>query len=152
MWRAGLSLSLPLRRGRLDAGVAEAEARRRSAEARRQALQADLALFVRQRLLALRAVERSVTVYEQGLLPQGQLSVEAAVASYQAGKAPFVTVLEAQTSLYADRSTLLRLRAGHATLRAGLEEIQVEASDLPSPEPASVAGSGPTGTAMSMGR
>ncbi len=152
LWRGGLSLSLPLRRGRIDAGLAEAEARGRSAEARQQALRADLALFVRQRLLALRAVERSVTIYEQGLLPQGRLSVEAAVASYQAGKVPFVTVLEAQASLYSDRSGLLRLLAGHATLRAGLEEIQVEASDLPALEPAAAAAASATGLAMSMGR
>lgn len=152
MWRAGVSLSLPLRRGRIDAGRAEAEARQRSAAARQQALQADLALFVRQRLLTLRAVERSVTIYEQGLLPQGQLSVEAAVASYQAGKVPFVTVLEAQTSLYSDRAAWLRLLGGHARLRAGLEEIQVEASDLLSLEPVSTAGSGPAAPTMSMGR
>ncbi len=152
MWRAGLSLSLPVRRGRVAAGVAEAEARRRSAAARQQAEQADLALFVRQRLLALRALERRLTVYEQGLLPQGQLSVEAALASYQAGKTPFVTVLEAQSSLYADRAGLLGLLASHARLRAGLEEIQVEAGSLPVAETAAAAGPRAAGAAMSMER
>ena len=152
MWRAGLSLSLPVRRGRVAAGVAEAEARRQSAAARQQAQQADLALFARQRLLALRSVERSLTVYAQGLLPQGRLTIEAALASYQAGKTPFVTVLEAQSSLYADRAAWLALLAGHATLRAGLEEIQVESSALP--VTAAAPGTGPraAGAAMSMGR
>lgn len=152
MWRAGLSLSLPWRRGRVAAGVAEAEARRRSAAARQQAQRADLALFVRQRLLALRALERSLTVYQQGLLPQGQLSVEAALASYQAGKVPFVTVLEAQSSLYGDRRAQLELLASHATLRAGLEEIQVEAGSLPVAEAAAAAGPRAAGAAMAMGR
>lgn len=152
MWRAGLSLSLPVRRGRVAAGVAEAEARRQSAAARQQAQQADLALFARQRLLALRAVERSLTVYEQGLLPQGRLTIEAALASYQAGKTPFVTVLEAQSSLYADRVAWLALLAGHATLRAGLEEIQVESSALPATGAAPGTGPRAAGAAMSMGR
>ena len=119
---------------------------------RLRAQRADLALFVRERLLALRALERSLTVYQQGLLPQGHLSVEAALASYQAGKVPFVTVLEAQSSLYGDRAAQLALLASHATLRAGLEEIQVEAGSLPVDEAAAAAGPRAAGPALSMGR
>ncbi len=152
MWRAGLSLSLPAATRAWPRAWPRPRPAGSSAAARQQAQQADLALFVRQRLLALRAVERSVTVYEQGLLPQGRLTIEAALASYQAGKMPFVTVLEAQASLYADRAAWLALLAGHATLRAGLEEIQVESSDLPALVPAPVTGPSAAGAAMSMGR
>ena len=60
------------------------------------------------------------------------MSVEAAVASYETGRVPFVTVLEALTTLYGDRVTLVRLVAGQSRLRASLEEASLEAtSDLP---------------------
>ena len=68
------------------------------------------------------------------------MSVEAAIASYQAGRLPFVTVLEALTTLYGDRSTLVRLLAGQARIRASLDEASLEAtSDLPGMDPAAIA-------------
>jgi hypothetical protein len=60
------------------------------------------------------------------------MSVEAAVASYETGRVPFVTVLEALTTLYGDRVTLVRLLAGQSRLRASLDEAGLEStSDLP---------------------
>lgn len=125
MWQAGVALNLPLQRGRLAAGVAAAEARTRAGDARLQALEADLELGVRTRLSQLHVAERSVRVYDKGLLPQGRLSVDAAIANYQAGKIPFITVLEALASLYGDQAARLRLLAAHAGLRASLEEAQL---------------------------
>jgi hypothetical protein len=52
--------------------------------------------------------------------------VEAADANYQAGKVPFVAVLEALATLYGDRSTYLRVLAGHQRIRASLEEASLE--------------------------
>jgi hypothetical protein len=54
------------------------------------------------------------------------MSVESAVASYQAGRVPFVAVLEALTTLYEDRVALKRLLARHAQLRVGLEEMSLD--------------------------
>jgi outer membrane protein, heavy metal efflux system len=150
MWQAGVAINLPLRRGRLAAGVAAAEARVQAGNARRQALDADLELGVRTRLLQLQVAERSVRVYDKGLLPQGRLSVDAAIANYQGGKVPFITVLEALASLYGDDAARLRLLAAHAGLRASLEEAQLgPALESPALEER---GTSSTRSSMEMGR
>ena len=55
------------------------------------------------------------------------MTVEAAIANYQSGQVPFVSVLEAMTSLYADRWTRARLVTDHARLRANMSEASLEA-------------------------
>ena len=55
----------------------------------------------------LEAVLRIARLYDEGVLPVDQLSLESAIVSYRNGKVPFVTVLEALNTLYADRSLLL---------------------------------------------
>jgi hypothetical protein len=66
-------------------------------------------------------------LYEKGIVPQDRLSVESAIASYQAGRVPFVSVLESLGTLFLDRGTFVRLLAGHAQERATLEEASLEA-------------------------
>jgi outer membrane protein TolC len=76
------------------------------------------------------------------------MSVEAAVASYETGRVPFVTVLEALTTLYGDRVTLVRLVAGQSRLQVSLDEASLEAtSDLPALSAAAGVSMGPAGTA-----
>ena len=53
------------------------------------------------------------TLYADGLVPQARLAYEASIASYQAGKVPFLTVLEALSTLYRDRIDQLRVLAAH---------------------------------------
>jgi outer membrane protein TolC len=126
MWQAGVGVSLPLSRKRIDAERAEAEIRQRATGRRRESLRLQLRYRNQERLARLRATERTARLYEDGIVPQDLMSVESAVASYQAGKVPFVAVLEALTTLYADRVALKRLLARHAQLRAGLEELSLD--------------------------
>jgi cobalt-zinc-cadmium efflux system outer membrane protein len=126
MWQAGIGVTLPLWRKRIDAERAEAEIRQRSTERRRDSLRLQLRYRNQERLARLRATERTVRLYESGIVPQDRMSVESAVASYQVGKVPFVAVLEALTTLYRDRVTLKRLLARHAQLRAGLAEMSLD--------------------------
>jgi outer membrane protein TolC len=129
MWQAGLGVSLPLSSRKRQAGVAEAEAGLRAGERRRASLRLQLRARTRQRLSQLRATERIAELYGSGIIPQAQMSVESAIANYQAGKLPFVSVLEALTRLYGDRTTYLRLLARHEAARAALEEASLGASD-----------------------
>jgi outer membrane protein, heavy metal efflux system len=50
-------------------------------------------------LTKARTAEKSVTFYEDGLLPQAQQSFEATVAAYQTGQVNFVTMLDAQRTI-----------------------------------------------------
>jgi outer membrane protein, heavy metal efflux system len=132
MWQAGIGINLPLQRRRRDAAVGEAEARLRAGERRQEAVRLQLRYRTQERLLQLQAAERLALLYRDGIIPQGQMSVEAAIASYQAGKVPFVAVLEALATLYDDRARHLRILAGHERIRARLEEASLDAaSDMP---------------------
>jgi cobalt-zinc-cadmium efflux system outer membrane protein len=133
MWQAGVAFNLPVRRGRIQGARAEAEARVRASARRLESLRLELRLRTEERLAALETARIQARLYAEGIVPQDQMSVEAALANYQAGKVPFVTVLEAVATLYADRAAQLRVLAGQELTHASLEEGGLEpTSDLPS--------------------
>ncbi len=132
MWQAGVGLNLPVFRGRRRAAVAEAQARGRGAARAAEAVRAELRFRTQERAVQLRAAEALARLYTEGLIPQGRLAYEAAIASYQAGKVPFLTVLEALSSLYADRAGQLRVVAADERIKAALDEASLEpTSEMP---------------------
>jgi outer membrane protein TolC len=143
MWQAGASVSLPIYRKRPAAAVAEAEARLREAERRRESVRLLLRQRTQERLARMRSGEKVTELYANGIIPQDRMSVESAIASYQAGKVPFIAVLEALVTLYGDRATHLRLIVTYQSLRAGLEEASLEPAEGGGvPEPAGMGGAG----------
>ncbi|HEY2946215.1 MAG TPA: TolC family protein, partial [Vicinamibacteria bacterium] len=119
-------------RKRRASAVAEAEALESAARARASSVELQLRLRTEERLAQLEATQKITTLYREGVVPQDRMSVEAAIASYQAGRVPFITVLEALTTLYGDRSTLVRLLAGQSRIRSSLDEASLEAtSEVP---------------------
>jgi outer membrane protein TolC len=156
MWQASLGVSLPLFAGRNASRVAEAEARLRASESGREAATLRLRVRTQERLVRLQAIEKTAALYEKGIVPQGRMAVEAGLASYQAGQVPFLAVLESLATLYGDRTTLLRLLAAHARLRASLDEASLETTDGgPGAMAAPAMGAGAaftTGMAAGMGR
>jgi cobalt-zinc-cadmium efflux system outer membrane protein len=150
MWQAGVGVSLPIWGKKNAAARGEADARVRAIESRREALRLQLRFRNQERLARLGATERIYRLYTDGILPQSRMSVDSALAGYRAGRVPFVSVLEAQSSLYTDQISRLSLMARHAQLRAALEEISLDASAvmaLPS-SAASAAGGISTASAM----
>jgi outer membrane protein, heavy metal efflux system len=129
MWQAGVTVSLPLNRKRRESAVAEAEALLGATRARLSAVDIQLRLRTQERLAQLEATQKIAALYGEGIVPQDRMSVEAAVASYETGRVPFVTVLEALTTLYGDRVTLVRLLASQSRLRVSLEEASLEATE-----------------------
>ncbi|PYQ23212.1 MAG: hypothetical protein DMF79_04325 [Acidobacteria bacterium] len=132
VWQAGIGITLPIYRRRLTSGLAEAQARSRESERRLESIRLQLRFRTRERLAQLRTAEALARLYTDGIIPQGQMSVEAAIANYQAGKVPFIAVLEALSTLYGDRSTLLRFLASQERIRASLDEASLDAtSEMP---------------------
>jgi outer membrane protein TolC len=160
MWQAGVAFNLPLHRRRLEGARAEAGARVRASERRLESLRLQLRFRTEERLAQLETAETLARLYGDGIIPQDQMSVEAAVANYQAGKVPFVAVLEALATLYGDRSTHHRVLAGHQRVRASLEEASLDpTSDMAAAGPLAdrtappLGGSAPAGVGMtSMGK
>jgi cobalt-zinc-cadmium efflux system outer membrane protein len=152
MWQAGVGINLPVNRSRRASAVAEAQALESASRARASAVELQLRLRTQERLAQLEATQKIATLYREGVVPQDRMSVEAAIASYQAGRLPFITVLEALATLYSDRATLVRLLAGQSRIRTSLDEASLEStSDLPAMAPAAMAGgSAASGTAGGM--
>jgi outer membrane protein, heavy metal efflux system len=125
MWQVAGSVMLPSRQ-RARGALAEAAARLEASRARLADLRLRLRSVVEQRLALLQAVEQIEATYRDGLLPQGQLSVESSRARYAAGQGPQAGVLDAASTLLDDRTDYLRLLAAHAAERARLEEVSLE--------------------------
>jgi outer membrane protein TolC len=130
MWRAGVTVTVPLARGRRQGRIAEAEAAATAARARLAAIELQLRFRTHERLAQLEAARRIAVLYGDGIVPQDRMSVEAAIASYRAGRIPFVTVLEAVATLYADRATHVRVLAASQQARAALDEASLESTSL----------------------
>ncbi len=144
VWQVGVGVLLPLSRARRRSALAEAEALLRAAQARVESVERQLRFRTQERLARLLAVEKITALYESGVVPQDRIAVEASLAGYQSGRAPFVSVLAAQGALYADRAVLAQLHAAHGQLRATLEEASLDAAaEMPGlPAMAGAAGMG----------
>jgi outer membrane protein, heavy metal efflux system len=151
MWQAGLGVTLPIHTGsRQKARLAEAEAELRSARGRASSAALELELRTRERFENLDAALRVARLYREGILPTDQLSLESAVASYRAGRVPFVTVLEALNSLYADRALYLTRLAEAEKWRVAIDEADLQPTAAMAAAPAAAPGPA-SGTSGAMG-
>jgi outer membrane protein TolC len=94
-WMAMVGVSLPIWRGKLKAGVAEAEAMRAMSEADLRAMtrmfEGEAAVAVNQ-VQAWRDRQRALTT---DVLPRARMAIDPAIAGYSAGQLPLVSVIEA---------------------------------------------------------
>ncbi len=147
MWQVGLGITLPIYAGsRQKPRLKAAEADVRSEEARLSSGALELEFLTRERFENLNAALQVARLYKEGVLPVDQLSMESAIASYRTGKVPFVTVLEALNTLYADRMIYLTRLSDSEKWRVALDEEDLAASK---PMSASAAGAAPASTTTS---
>jgi cobalt-zinc-cadmium efflux system outer membrane protein len=106
-WMAMVGLSLPIWRGKLRAGVAEAQAMRAMSEADLRAMtrmiEGDAAVAVSQ-LQATRDRQAALTAE---VLPRARMAIEPAVAGYTSGQLPLVSVIEAVQALWLVQADLI---------------------------------------------
>lgn len=106
-WMAMVGLSLPIWRGKLRAGVAEAQAMRAMSEADLRAMtrmiEGDAAGAINQ----LQATRDRQTLVTTNVLPRARMAIEAAVAGYTAGQLPLVSVIEAVQALWLVQGDLI---------------------------------------------
>lgn len=125
MWQASASVMLPSR-SRARGALAEAEARLAASKASLDDVRLRLRSAVEQRLALLAAAAAIEAIYRDGLLPQGEVGVQSATATYAAGQGSQIAVLEAAAAVIADRTDYLRVVATYASERARLEEGSLE--------------------------
>ncbi len=102
MYTPMVSLTIPFSpwtKGKHDYEVEEAMAERQATKSQHEAMKNAALLAVREMFTRARAAEKSVSFYQDGLLPQAQQAFEATVAAYQTGQVNFVTMLDAQRTI-----------------------------------------------------
>lgn len=106
-WMAMVGLSLPIWRGKLRAGVAEAQAMRAMSAAELRAMtrmiEGDAAVAVHQ----VRAARDRQAALQHDVLPRARMAIEPAVAGYTSGQLPLVSVIEAVQALWRVQSDLI---------------------------------------------
>lgn len=95
----GMSVRLPVRKGRLDALEAEAEARFDSARLRRDALADRVRSEVAQAAQRLAEMAHVVDLYEARLVPAARDQLRAARSGFETGEVSFLAVVEAEKNL-----------------------------------------------------
>jgi outer membrane protein TolC len=129
MWQVGVGISLPIfRKSKQDSRLREAEELLNASGSAVRSIEQTLELRTRERLANLEASQKIAKLYHEGVLPLDELSLESAIASYQTGKLPFVSVLEALNTLYGDRETLLSRSAEIEKWRVAIDEADLQAS------------------------
>jgi outer membrane protein, heavy metal efflux system len=110
-WMVMVGISIPLWRGRLRAGVAEAAAMVDMASADLEAMRRmaeGQARSERERVIAAR--ERYVALRDD-ILPRAEQAIAPTLASYSAGQVPLVSVIEAAQALWMAQRDLVVARA-----------------------------------------
>ncbi len=120
-WMAMVGVSLPIWRGKLRAGVAEAQAMRAMSEAELRAMtrmiEGDAAVAVNQ-VQAARDRQSAIRI---DVLPRARMAIEPAVAGYTSGQLPLVSVIEAVQALWLVQADLIAadIELGVAWARLG---------------------------------
>jgi outer membrane protein, heavy metal efflux system len=125
MWQVGGSISLPSK-ARARAALVEADALLSASRARLTDVRVRLRAAVEQRLALIDSAGEIAATYRDGLLPQLDLAVRAALGRYASGQATQAGVLEASAAIIEDRTDYLRILATRAAEQARLEEASLE--------------------------
>lgn len=106
-----VGVSIPLWRGSLDAGVSEAQAMQRMADADLEAMQRMVlgeVLAAREKVNAVRAQLRAL---ESEVLPRSLVATDSALAGYASGKGSLVAVIESARALWGVQAELIMVES-----------------------------------------
>jgi cobalt-zinc-cadmium efflux system outer membrane protein len=150
MWQVGVGVSLPVwANKRQQNQLAEAQARVAEQTAQTDVIGLELELRTRERIAQLQAANEVATLYRDKIVLLDQLSYESALASYQAGKVPFITVFDAVNVLYSDRASYLGRLAEAAKWRVAIDEAALEPTAMGGAPSMPSGGGGATAAGMS---
>ena len=111
----------PWSRGRIDAKVAEQSAAAGSARSRERAMENAVRLAVQEAYVRAKAAQERASLVRTTILPQAQQGFEVSRTAYQADRADFQSVLDAERSLLDARLDYFRALADLSQAVADLE-------------------------------
>jgi outer membrane protein, heavy metal efflux system len=122
-WEVMFEVNIPLAQSSRRADEREAVSMVAAAQARREALMIDMLAVLEENIAALEAAHRIDTLTQTSLLPQAELTLQAALNGYENGKVDFATVLDAQRQIRQARLTSIRTRADARMRLAEIERL-----------------------------
>ena len=96
----GVSVKIPLQRGRLRAQLDEARIRSAQVESRQEALAGDIRAQIANLVSLLDRESGQLQLYRNLLIPQAETSVEATLSAYQTNRTDFLDLLDAERTLF----------------------------------------------------
>jgi outer membrane protein TolC len=122
-WGVMLELNIPLQQGTRRAQEREAQAMLDAARSRKQATSHQIASDLAEKLAGIEVAQRTEQLTVGSLLPQAELSFQAAMAAYENGKLDFATLLEAQRQVRQAKQTQLNAQLDAQMRLAELEKL-----------------------------
>ena len=122
-WGVMLEVNIPLQQESRRSQEREAEASVGAARARLAASANELLATLAEDLSALEAAQRQEGLIRSNLLPQAELTFQAALAAYENGKVDFATLLDAQRQIRQARQDALRAQAEQQARLADIERL-----------------------------
>jgi outer membrane protein TolC len=120
---AGLTVRLPVDRGKWRERVAERDALLRRAKAARRAALARLRDGVRSTFAELARADARVVLLETGLVPQARQSLESSRSGYEVDRVDFLSLLDSQVKLFEAELGLVQAVADRRAAYAALEGV-----------------------------
>ena len=121
---ASMSIPVPLwKRGKQDKEAAEMSARKIQAMHKSRDMEAKTATKVDMLMADLEGLDDQIILLETRVLPQAKLSLESARAAYRTGKVDFLSLVNANITLYQVELRLERLRSNYLKAMAELDMI-----------------------------
>jgi outer membrane protein TolC len=122
-WDLMLEMNIPLQQGTRRSQEREALAMRDAAQARRDAAATQLQADLSENLDGLESAQETEALVSNSLLPQAELSLQSALAGYEAGKVDFATVLDAQRQIRQAKLSRLKAQAEGQARLAQIERL-----------------------------
>jgi outer membrane protein TolC len=122
-WDLMLEMNIPLWQGTRRAQEREALAMRDGAEARRNATANQVLADLSENLLALQSAQQTEALVRNSLLPQAELSLQSALAGYEAGKVDFAGVMDAQRQIRQAKISRIKAQAEGQARLAQIERL-----------------------------
>ncbi|WP_180129315.1 TolC family protein [Rhodoferax sp. BLA1] len=122
-WGLMLEMNIPLQQGTRRAQEREAQAMLAAAQSRREAVANQVASDLSENLAGMQAAQRTEELLKTSLLPQAELTFQAALAGYENGKLDFATLLDAQRQIRQARLGQLKAQVDAQMRLAEIEKL-----------------------------
>ncbi|MEI8170259.1 MAG: TolC family protein [Rhodoferax sp.] len=122
-WSLMVEINIPLQQSSRRAQERESEAMLTAAQRRKEATTHQLLSELAENLAAIKAAQRSAELASGSLLPQAELTFNAALAGYENGKVDFATLLDAQRQIRQARQLQIKAQLEAQTRLAEIEKL-----------------------------